>query len=78
MGVTHVVDCRDEELKGKSYWFEPKINKCGITLFFETVKVHLTSEQLEAISKEWEENKIVVMNKAAEFILDREAKGTEA
>ena len=74
MAVTHVVDCRAEELLGKNCWFSPDDKNCGITLFFDSVKIHLTSEQLDSILNEWTEKKGTVLDKLAVHMLSHSKK----
>jgi hypothetical protein len=73
MSITHVVDNRDEELLGKNYWFSPEDKNCGITLFFETCKIHFTSDQLDSILKEWTEKQGEVKEKLAVHMLSHSA-----
>ena len=69
MSVTHVIDARDENIIGKNYWFNPDNNTCGITVFFNTLKIHLTSDQVETLIEEWNKKKTELYNKRAIHML---------
>jgi hypothetical protein len=53
MTVYHMVDCKDEEIAGIEPWVSPQEELTGISIYLDSIKLSLTSGQIEDITEAW-------------------------